>query len=296
MPSSTNTRKTPSPKAAPKKPSAPQDASAAFAAVEPEMAQLDDSHLVAIKIDIPTAVSVVLGALPAIRPLRDDIVVQLPQFGMTYFDKLETYALAAWYGHIVALPAPAGNRQVKDLVEEATPLRATLLSDADALASRGLVSTDAVNAIRAGQGHIDTANDLVGLAALFTTSWGEIQGKTAATLAEIEHAAQLGPQLLTALGVRDQTRVTPSEAADRRVRAFSLLVRAYDQIRRAVSYLRWDEDDGDTIAPSLYKGRGARTSSDTAASKPEEPPAGGTIGSPAAPPAPSGGSSGSPPA
>lgn len=186
-------KKTAALKASPRKPPPPQDASAAFASVEPEMAQLDESHLVAIKVDIPMAVSVVLGALPAVRPLREDVVVQLPEFAMPYFDKLETYALVAWYAHIVALPAPVGNRQVKDLVDEATPLRAALLSDAAALASRGLLSTDAVDHIRAGQGHIDTANDLVALAALFSMSWTEIQGKTAATLAELEHAAQLGP-------------------------------------------------------------------------------------------------------
>jgi hypothetical protein len=38
-------------------------------------------------------------------------------------------------------------------------------------------------------------------------------------------------------------------------------VHAYDQTRRAVIYLRWNEGDADTIAPSLYKGRGGRAAS-----------------------------------
>ena len=100
-------------KAAPKKPSAekpsaPLDASAAYAMVEAEARDLDPSHLVVINIDIPTAVSVVLGVLPAIRPLRDDIVSELPKLPIAFFDKLETYALAAWYAHLVASPEPAG--------------------------------------------------------------------------------------------------------------------------------------------------------------------------------------------
>lgn len=37
-----------------------------------------------------------------------------------------------------------------------------------------------------------------------------------------------------------------------------MLSRAYDDARRAVTYLRWHEDDADEIAPSLYAGRGGR--------------------------------------
>jgi len=37
-------------------------------------------------------------------------------------------------------------------------------------------------------------------------------------------------------------------------------------VRRAVSYLRWNEGDVDDIAPSLFQGRGGRP-------KPEVPPA-----------------------
>jgi hypothetical protein len=33
-------------------------------------------------------------------------------------------------------------------------------------------------------------------------------------------------------------------------------LKAYDQVRRAVTFLRWNEGDADRIAPSLYSGRG----------------------------------------
>jgi hypothetical protein len=283
-------------KTTPEKPAAPLEASAAFAMVEAEARDLDPSYLVAINIDIPTGVSVVLGALPAIRPLRDDIATELPKFPIALFDKLETYALAAWYAHLVALPGPAGNKQIKDLLEEAAPLRANLLADAEALARRGLLPVQTVAEIRAGHGHVDTANDLVALAALFSSSWSDIQGKTAATQTEVQQAALLGPQLLAALGVRDQGRVAPREAAERRTRTFSLMVRAYDQTRRAVSYLRWDEGDADSLAPSLYKGRGGRPASDSnGTAAPEASPA-PVVGSSPAPTELPGASPGSSPA
>ena len=85
----------------------------------------------------------------------------------------------------------------------------------------------------------------------------KIEHKTAATAEEVHRAGDLGPLLLAALGVREHgTTATPAEAADRKVRAFTLFTTAYDQVRRAVTYLRWNEGDGDSLAPSLYKGRG----------------------------------------
>jgi len=50
-------------------------------------------------------------------------------------------------------------------------------------------------------------------------------------------------------------------------------VNAYDHVRRIISFLRWNEDDVDQIAPSLYAGRttGRRKGTDvraTIAAKP----------------------------
>ena len=61
--------------------------------------------------------------------------------------------------------------------------------------------------------------------------------------------------MISAVGDREQTP-TQIDAADRRQRAFSLFVKAYDQARRAIQYVRWEQGDADSIAPSLYSGRG----------------------------------------
>ena len=46
-----------------------------------------------------------------------------------------------------------------------------------------------------------------------------------------------------------------AEAAEIRQQAFTLFVNNYDQVRRAISFLRWNEGDVDDIIPSLYAGR-----------------------------------------
>ena len=53
-----------------------------------------------------------------------------------------------------------------------------------------------------------------------------------------------------AFGSRDLRR--RELALGRRQRVFTLLARAYDQLRRHLSFLRWSEGDVDEIAPSLY--------------------------------------------
>src|SRR5688572_5909064 len=86
--------------------------------------------------------------------------------------------------------------------------------------------------------------------------WSEVQGRTALQAAELDAAEALADRLVSGVGAREQGPTIVLEAADRRRRAFSLFARAYDQARRAVIYLRWDQGDADDIAPSLYAGRG----------------------------------------
>ena len=72
-----------------------------------------------------------------------------------------------------------------------------------------------------------------------------------------------------------------AESAEQRDRAFTLFIRCYDQIRRAILFLRWEQDDADTIAPSLYPGypRRMRKEAD-GASESEAEPTGTTAGGP----------------
>lgn len=238
------------------RPGSPEEAAFAFARVGREMAELDGDKLAAINVDIPRAVVTALGALPALLALRPRIVAELPKFPIASLDKLHTYALAAWYAHLLSLPPAPPENAHKGLVDKAAALRSDLLVAAEALTHRNLLDSKHVAQIRSGKGHIDMASDLVALATLFTNNWADVTGKTAVTLEEIERAAALGPELLIALGVREQApERSPSQIADQRRRAFTLLVRAYDDCRRAASYLRWSEGDAAKLAPSLFAKR-----------------------------------------
>jgi DNA-binding Lrp family transcriptional regulator len=257
-------------KKGPKKPVPLPQAAAAYTEVEPELDQVTADELKPISIDIPYAVSLVLGLLPGLRELRPEIVKQLPAYPIDLFDRLEMYALATWYVHVMSQPPSPVQNPLKKLLEDGVALRLTLLSDAEALAKRDLVSAQTVADIRSGAGNYDTANDLVALYALLSGAWENIENKTAVTIEEINSAGELGTAILAALGQQEKGTLARPVVTERRKRAFTLFVKAYDEVQRAVCYLRWHEGDADEIAPSIYKGRGGRPSprSDSVTDKP----------------------------
>ncbi|MFO0760915.1 MAG: hypothetical protein U0359_30845 [Byssovorax sp.] len=238
-------------------PSAPNAAAEAFAKVEPELAALGEADLAPIDLDISAAVTAVLAAAPKIREHRDAIAEELPKLPIKAVDQLDTYALAAWYSNLAHTYAAAGPEAAKALVDEAAKLREGLLIAAEALAHRGLLNADVVAKIRKGSGHTDMANDLTTLATLFKSEWGKVSSKTAVEKSEIERAEELGPAVMIAVAIRK----TPGKHGDtegQRARAYTLLMNAYDTCRRALAYLRWHEDDADSIAPSLHKKKPGR--------------------------------------
>jgi hypothetical protein len=121
------------------------------------------------------------------------------------------------------------------------------------------------------------------LSGLLRANWDTIGSKTAVQTSELDRARDIGEQIIAAVGTREQAPVLTAAQAQQRQRNFTLFANAYDQVRRAISYLRWNEDDIDDIAPSLYAGRG------TGRKKPDAPqptPAPSPAPSPVVNPAP----------
>ena len=99
---------------------------------------------------------------------------------------------------------------------------------------------------------------LAARASLLRERWRDIGHKSAIEPQELDEAEQMFERITTAYAVRASRPLTVAAAVEDRRRAYTLLVRAYDHARRAVTYLRWTEGDADAIAPSLWAGRGRR--------------------------------------
>ena len=254
-------------------PVTPLAAEVAFERVLPELDAVKAHELAPMNLDVTYSVKMVLGKLEGIR-LYEPQLLGLPELDPQCIQKLETYALAAWFAHIEAQPNPQQPR-LRALLEEALSLRSTLLVEADALVHHGLFEASAVAAVRAGQGHADLANDLVALSGMYRKIWEALGGRTLVTEASVKRAGVLGTELLAALGVRAEGgTLSEREANDTKARAFTLFARAYDEVRRGLAFLRWREGDADEIAPSLYRkgGRaGARTEPESDEEAPTDP-------------------------
>jgi hypothetical protein len=227
----------------------------AYQRVLPERSTLDPTQLVVINIDVTSSYTTVIGALPRIATFRER-ANQLIEFDIKNFDSLETYALALMHaqGEYVAASTPPEG--LIALHEAGVGLRDNLYSDALALAHRGLINGEPLKDFKTAPGYKNLAEDLVGLSALLRRSWEKIGARTMITIAELAQAEDLSDRLLQALAMRERASNALADAIHTRLQVFTLFVNAYDQVRRAISFLRWLEDDVDAIAPSLYAGRG----------------------------------------
>lgn len=234
----------------------------AFQRCLPEIQALSANDLLPINVDIPTAVTTAVGALPEILNFRARILNELPQFDLTMLESLEMYTLATGQAHALYLAASTPPEHLTKLADEGAALRDTLFTDATALAKRGLLSGDRLGESRVSTGYKNVAFDLLGLSAMMRQNWQTITMRTAVQLSELDRAEWIAEQIISEVGAREQAPQSAAETSQQRQRAFTLFARAYDQVRRAITYLRWNEEDVDDVAPSLYAGRRNRKKSD----------------------------------
>lgn len=251
---------------------APHRYSTAYEKTLPATEAIAPDELITINVDVAGAVTLALGTLKKVMPFRDRAAA-LPEFDVAAFDELEQHALAMGHAHTLYLGVSAAPEAILELNEEGMKLRGILYADASALATRKLISGDRIGEMKANVGYQNLAFDLMALAQVLRGSWDKIASKTAVTTDDLDRAELIGDQLVNALSDRAVSPQSAGEVALQRQRNFTLLARTYDQVRRAITFLRWDEGDMDQLAPSLYSGRG-----NSNAKKKEDPkPNGGDV-------------------
>ena len=258
----------------------------ALEAMLPEIEAVDPKTFLTINIDIPAAVITVSGRLRRLIAYREAVVRELPLFDVTSLDKLEATTLALGQAHTNFHAASQPAEPVQPLVETLIVVRDFLLSDASVLAKRQIIDGERLNELQGTNGFKNLAFDVLLLCAIFRDNWDVIDGRTAVKPSELDHSEGVANRLTAALGSKEAGSDAAPAATVTRQAAFTLFMARYGAVRRAVTYLRWDEDDIDTIAPSLYAGRN-RKKSDASEQEPAVPPTGTSpAGQPASPSTP----------
>jgi hypothetical protein len=230
----------------------------AYARVKPVLDALAPDELVQINLDVPTAVATTLGVLPKLQALEPDIEKHLPTFDIGRYRSLEDIAFALSFAQTNYLTALQPPEVLPALVDEATKMRGVLLADAETLVAHGIIDANQISQLEGAKGLKNVAQDLQSLSRVLKESWDKIQGKLPLTVDDLARANQLAAHLLRTIGLRDQGPAAVEAATEVRMRAFTLFIRTYGDAQRAVAYLRADEGDAESIAPSLYTGKGRK--------------------------------------
>jgi hypothetical protein len=231
---------------------------AAYEQVLAEIQAVPEQDLITVNIDVMAAFTTVTGALPEIRALRPEIEANLRNFDLAQFDKLEVYALALSHANSRYRSAALPRENVAGLASELAVARDQLLANASSLANLGLLDGESLKNVKTGLGYRALANDVLTLCTVFRNDWTRVEGKTPYTPAELHRLGSQALQLVSVLGSREQAPGSPAETTLLRQQAFTLFIRAYENARRAVHYLRGKASDADNIAPSLYSSRTGR--------------------------------------
>jgi len=243
-------------------------AAEAMARIAPDAAALSVDELTQVNLDLQAATGTILGVLPEVMALREQLIKELPGFDITQLDKLEDYALALRFAHAAYQTATKPPDDLQELADEATARRQRLLADATALSFHGLVDPRKLESLKGANGIKNIAQDLQMLSHILQESWPEIQGKCGTTAEDLQAASRMGTRLTRIVGLREQGPLQEPAVVEQRDRVFKLTMRAYDETRAAVAYIRRRIGDVDSIMPSLYKNSGkARPRSDTTPSR-----------------------------
>jgi hypothetical protein len=221
---------------------------------------LPASALLVINLDIQVTTAQVLAIAPNLQALRS-AVATLPSFDLAQYDNIIPYTLALIYANNRHQSISTPPEELPALLEEATKMRNIFAADTNALATRGFVDGKKLSDLKSGTGYLDVASDLGTLIIILRENWEKVSANSGIKAAELDRAEALSERLTIAYAERSQGTTKLAEAADDRLRAFTLFVTAYDQARRAVTFLHWGEEVADKLVPSLWKGRGGRGSS-----------------------------------
>jgi hypothetical protein len=208
------------------------------------------------RLDASAATGIVIGSLPRIAEHRAEVVAQFGDPAAALLDDLPVIAYASEQANIELVAADSAS-DLSAVHEQVLEDHKLLVTDADALGNRKLIDPQRIDAGRPIQGYRTTVTSVLVLVALLREHWPVISGKTPLTTADLDRIEARAQRMLQRLNERDQgsNRIP---AVEMRVRAFSMLMKSYGEVRRMLTYVRWWQEDADTIAPSLWSGRRGR--------------------------------------
>lgn len=234
-----------------------------LASFRSEIDALLDRDVMTPRLDVAAAALVAIGAMPQIEMHRASLVAQFGDAGARTLDRLVPLARGVLLAEGVTVAST--ERDLEPMARELADVRNGLYLAASVLVERGLVSKKSLGELTGGVSYQARVTDTIALVSWFRALSMATRSATKVSDAELARAHVMAEEFGVAFAARDQARLGASGPTRDRARMFTLFFGTYQRVRQMVAFLRWDQDDLERIAPSLYAGRGARRSDDTVA-------------------------------
>ncbi len=235
----------------------PKLAAESFAKLEERLRQIPRDQLQEPRANLQRAANAALSVAEQLT--REEVRARFVElaarggFDLGLLDDLPLAAAAAW--HVRQQVVQAGDAGVEPqlpvaLFQQATALRARMIKVLDYHRGEDPVVAARLAAIRGGKGHQDLASDLATLAGLYRQHRASLADDHRHYRAsDEEEAHRVAASILTVLAGGSGPEL--AHWTEMQSRVWTLLQRAYDEVRRAGHYLFYYEDPEDRF-PSLY--------------------------------------------
>lgn len=233
---------------------------AAFEEVQPHFARLPEQFLLTrLNFDVTSAVSIVLGAQPALKNLRRELIA-LPNTGPEFVDDLHLYAYAALFAHMRTLAPIEETNLLPKLTDDARIARRKLHGDAVSAINHEVLPENALEEVQMGNSRLEIAQGILALGIILRSVLPQLEGKSAVTRQLLDTSVNLGVKLLAEVGRGGNTATSaPDDSREQeRLLAVSHLAWVYDECRRSMHHVRWHFSDANDFAPPFTGPRGPR--------------------------------------
>lgn len=228
-----------------------------FDATAAERAAIDE--VVPQYFDLAAAFELVTSKAPQLAQFEEAFDA-LPKFDKTLPRRAVTYAHAALHAAVLEQFAPPNLTDAETAaIATCVELYPKFASTAQLLAAEKLLPATVLSAPPVGTSHRDRAHGMHRLVFIFREHESAVVNNSIIKSETIEAAAKAVAIALPAFSDRSLPSEAQRAAQRERQKCAMLLFHAWNQTRRAVSWLRWDEQDADQWAPSLYAQRGPRS-------------------------------------
>lgn len=210
-------------------------------------------------LDVTRAASIAIAAAKNVLSRTEHLTATYKNFPLERIRGVIEIALAVQHGDLLHRVALDKTSLFADIFPRMIELRGLILDDLEIQVKRGKCPAKFVSDLRLGdRDAADYANDLNDGASWYATKLAEGLRSTI-TVEEVAEARRLAA---TALGriasdiVADATGAKAKSTSERRARAFTVLLREYEQVRLYGSNAFWFEPGGwEQFVPSLWSGR-----------------------------------------